>query len=234
MSGRRWLLVDDDPEIAFIVRLLTQRRGDELLHAFDVPHAEQTLATQIDPLIILLDVHLPGISGIDWLRSRKPKQSVAMFAQSHFTEELVEALEAGANYWVTKESVTQGKWWNQRLDEIVQLDEGATRFDLADYDESCPMSTWWDTTRLALGKPVGSTLLGATFRRALNAISPVGIAQEELLAWIVQRSKGNVASVGPSIEKSIGRAFLHQISCLFGVYVAHRLIVALTSRQSMR
>jgi CheY-like chemotaxis protein len=156
VSDRLWLLVDDDPDLAFIARLLLRRRGDTLLHASYVAEAERMLAAESRPLIVLLDVHLPDLSGTDWLRQRPPQRPVAMFVQSQMNDDLASALELGATYWMPKEYVTQQEKWNERLDEIIQLEAGTIQYKLVESEPSLTISSWWDLTRRVLAQTRGA------------------------------------------------------------------------------
>jgi len=67
MSGRRLLLVDDDPSLAAIVRVLARRAGHSVAWAADAASATAELRRE-RPDLVLLDINLPGVSGPQWLR----------------------------------------------------------------------------------------------------------------------------------------------------------------------
>ncbi len=99
----RILAVDDDPQIQKLVTVNLQARG----YAVQVARTgEETIDLfregQFD--LILLDLVLPGISGIDvcrWIRQQSDVPIVVLSA--HEDEELkVRALDAGADDYVTK------------------------------------------------------------------------------------------------------------------------------------
>ena len=242
MSAARWLLVDDDLDLAFIVRLLVKRRGEELLHASSTseaeallaqPHVQAEAAAGQSPLTILLDVNLPGKTGLDWLREGKQSCPVAMFVQSHMTEDLVTAWESGANYWVPKEYVTQQERWNERLNEVLLFSNGQAFPTLIDSSSPCSLARWWDATREAIGHSIDSSLLASAFQRARKEAQ--GARQEELFtAWIVERGRGYASLPAPLVSTEVGEAYLRQICCLFGLNVAHRLLVALELRRPSR
>jgi CheY-like chemotaxis protein len=66
----RLLLVDDAPEIARVVQHLARRAGQDLVCRADVPSAWEYLHAVDTPRpdLVLLDVNLPGASGIDLFR----------------------------------------------------------------------------------------------------------------------------------------------------------------------
>ncbi|HET8648334.1 MAG TPA: response regulator transcription factor [Vicinamibacteria bacterium] len=103
MSGPRVLVVDDEPEILRTVRLVLAGNGFDVVTA---ESGEQALA-EVDhrrPDVILLDLMLPGIDGIDVLRKVRQRSSVPIVVLSARGEELtkVQALEEGADDYIAK------------------------------------------------------------------------------------------------------------------------------------
>ena len=74
--GRTILLVEDDPIVRHVVRLLLELEGDVILEAKDGDDAMTVLAGYDGPLDLLLtDVMMPGLSGAevcDRVRARRP------------------------------------------------------------------------------------------------------------------------------------------------------------------
>ncbi|NHZ71689.1 MAG: response regulator [Aquificales bacterium] len=108
----RLLLVDDEPEIAeslsdFLVR---KERYDVSLAATGeeaIAIMEKMLADQIELDLVLLDMRMPGISGLDvltWIRAHPVLQytRVVLVTAAAGSEEKVEALSAGADDYITK------------------------------------------------------------------------------------------------------------------------------------
>lgn len=108
----RILLVDDEPEIAeslsdFLVR---KERYDVSLAATGeeaIAIMEGMLANQIELDLVLLDMRMPGISGLDvltWIREHPVLQytRVVLVTAASGSEEKVEALSAGADDYITK------------------------------------------------------------------------------------------------------------------------------------
>lgn len=56
------LLIEDNAHNRYLVTFLLQARGWEIVHAEDGP-AGLALADQIDPILVLLDIQLPGMDG---------------------------------------------------------------------------------------------------------------------------------------------------------------------------
>ena len=106
LDRRRLLIVDDVRDNRVLLRRRFERRG------FEVVEAESGL-TALDLIdaesfdLVLLDIMMPGIDGIETLkRIRKQKSAsqlpVIMVTGKTATENMVEALQLGANDYVTK------------------------------------------------------------------------------------------------------------------------------------
>ncbi len=69
----RILVVDDDGDLRQMLCLVFQRAGFEVIEA---ANGEQALARAVDsnPIVVLLDVMMPGLSGFDVCRSLKGDQ----------------------------------------------------------------------------------------------------------------------------------------------------------------
>jgi two-component system, OmpR family, KDP operon response regulator KdpE len=97
------LIVEDDPNIRKLVRVNLMKRGYTVSEAED---SHQAMARfQEEPVdLVLLDLVLPGLSGVDicaWMRARSDVPIIILSARSE--EDLkVAALDAGADDYVTK------------------------------------------------------------------------------------------------------------------------------------
>lgn len=58
------LLVDDEPTIRYLLRASLEGRGYRLIEADDGPSALQSAQSEL-PDLILLDIALPGLSGLE-------------------------------------------------------------------------------------------------------------------------------------------------------------------------
>jgi two-component system KDP operon response regulator KdpE len=100
----RILVVDDEPAIRRALRAPLVELGFEVAEASRGEEALQMLrAAPCD--VILLDINMPGIGGIETLRrirSVAPRLPVLMLTVRDGEEEKVEALELGADDYVTK------------------------------------------------------------------------------------------------------------------------------------
>lgn len=101
------LVVDDDPALQKLVVSLIRRAGMETLSAVDAHEAVQHLEGDILPDLILLDLMLPEISGIQFLKKIRAKEdynSVPVIILSALAdpEQIREGLESGADRYLTK------------------------------------------------------------------------------------------------------------------------------------
>src|SRR5262249_45723579 len=102
----RILLVEDHPESRRTLQRLIERRGHEVIAVGSAEEAETELAKGAFPFLIL-DWMLPGKSGVElWreLRSRTDGDEffILLVTARDDTQDLEEALEAGANDYLVK------------------------------------------------------------------------------------------------------------------------------------
>ena len=103
MSQARILLVDDEPVIVETVRAYLEAEGYAVQTASDGPGA-LTLARSFHPDIIVLDLMLPGLDGLEVLRRLRQISDVYVLlltAKTHETDKVV-GLTMGADDYVTK------------------------------------------------------------------------------------------------------------------------------------
>ncbi len=97
------LIVEDDPNIRKMVRVNLVKRGYMVSEAQD-SHEAIALFQKIPVDLVVLDLFIPGLSGVDvcaWIRSRSNVPIIVLSA--HLEESLkVAALDAGADDYVTK------------------------------------------------------------------------------------------------------------------------------------
>jgi two-component system KDP operon response regulator KdpE len=104
MSQIRILVVDDEPAIRRALRPPLNELGFQVAEASRGEEALLTLrATTYD--VVLLDVNMPGIGGLETLRRIRafaPRLPILMLTVRDGEEDKVEALELGADDYVTK------------------------------------------------------------------------------------------------------------------------------------
>jgi CheY-like chemotaxis protein len=140
MSSATLLLVDDAPEIGFLVQRLARKSRHEVAVCHSVPSALERLQT-LRPDLILLDLNLPGRSGLDLSahlrRSIEHRETpVALFGSAARTEELAAALEAGVDFLLEKDLLARPDAWLARLGEILQMSGSRTPAHLLEYSDS--------------------------------------------------------------------------------------------------
>jgi two-component system, OmpR family, KDP operon response regulator KdpE len=103
MSVGRILVVDDEPQVRRVLRSTLTAQGYEVR---DAPTGEDALTflrqSRFD--LVLLDVNLPGMGGIEACREIRAGSAAAiiMLTVSNSEEDKVAALDAGADDYVTK------------------------------------------------------------------------------------------------------------------------------------
>jgi two-component system KDP operon response regulator KdpE len=97
------LIVEDDPNIRKLVRVNLIKRGYSVREAED-SHQAIAIFQAVPVDLVVLDLLLPGLSGVDvckWIRSRSDVPIIVLSAR--LEEDLkVAALDAGADDYVTK------------------------------------------------------------------------------------------------------------------------------------
>ncbi len=97
------LIIEDDPSIRKLVKVNLMKRGYTVTEAED-SHKAIALFQEVSVDLVLLDLILPGLSGVDvckWIRSRSDIPIIILSAK--LEEDLkVAALDAGADDYVTK------------------------------------------------------------------------------------------------------------------------------------
>ncbi len=106
------LVVDDEPEIAESLSDFLAKQGDyAVTMAGDGPEAlrffESTLGTPTEIDLVLLDMRMPGMSGLEvleWIRNHPELQHtrVVLLTAAASNQDKVEALSAGADDYITK------------------------------------------------------------------------------------------------------------------------------------
>ena len=97
------LVVDDEPIVRDVVVRYLEREGYRTLQAADGDEA-QRIVEHTPPSAVVLDVMLPGQSGLElcrWIRSRSDLPIVLLTALGEETDRIV-GLELGADDYVTK------------------------------------------------------------------------------------------------------------------------------------
>ncbi|MCF6522796.1 response regulator [Streptomyces sp. JJ36] len=99
----RVLVVDDEPQIVRALAINLKARKYEVDAAPDGARALR-LAADRHPDVVILDLGLPDMDGVDVIRALRARTRVPVLVLSarHTSEEKVKALDAGADDYVTK------------------------------------------------------------------------------------------------------------------------------------
>ncbi len=107
-NPKRILVVDDDPELLQLVRVLLARiHIENVITAESAAAAAAALRTPPLPDVVILDLMLPDISGVEFLRQMRSKpafDSVPVLVLSAIIDpdHIRQALDAGADRYLTK------------------------------------------------------------------------------------------------------------------------------------
>jgi two-component system alkaline phosphatase synthesis response regulator PhoP len=103
MSGKKVLVVDDDAKTVELVKLYLNRDGYRVLTAYDGIEALQ-LARESHPDLIVLDLMLPGINGLEICRILRDESDVPIIMLTAMTtdQDRLTGLDLGADDYVTK------------------------------------------------------------------------------------------------------------------------------------
>lgn len=100
------LIVDDEPDIVELVRVTLE---DERIAVVEASDGETALseAIRVRPDLILLDVHLPDMSGLDVCRRLRAEQDgpptkIVMLTAAAGADDVARGLAAGADHYLTK------------------------------------------------------------------------------------------------------------------------------------
>ena len=163
----RILVVDDDPAILRTLSIGLRAHGYDLLTAVDGTSAI-ALGRAEDPDLVILDLGLPDISGLEVLRQLRTWSQVPVIVLSarDGSDDKVEALDVGADDYVTKpfgidESLARARAAVRRAgsDQSAQfVQTPAFRIDLA------AKQVWRDSTEVRLTPTEWGLLLALVTR----------------------------------------------------------------------
>jgi two-component system KDP operon response regulator KdpE len=136
------LIIDDEQQMRRLLRMVLESRGYEVCEAAEGQLGLQEAAFQ-RPDVVLLDLGLPGLGGIDVLKRLREWTDVPVLILSVRDQETVkvEALELGADDYVTKPfgtaellarlDVIQRRRFTRQSPEIIA---GALKLDLLHHE----------------------------------------------------------------------------------------------------
>ncbi|WP_372796449.1 response regulator [Pontiella sp.] len=126
------MLVEDNPEYRNVIGFaMEQEEHMDLTHEFGLAERAlqsfQSLETRSEPDVILLDLNLPGMSGLEALPyfiKAAPHSSVIVLTQSNQEADVLRAIAQGARGYLLKSATVQ-----QIKDDIRTVADGGSTLD---------------------------------------------------------------------------------------------------------
>lgn len=106
-AKKRVLVIDDDPEVHTLINVLLQRVNIQPISAYSVSDAVAILKKPPMPDLVVLDLMLPDVSGMELLRQMRVKPAfnnlpIIILSTLADVGQIREALSSGADRYVTK------------------------------------------------------------------------------------------------------------------------------------
>lgn len=121
----RLVIVEDLDEVREgLKNYLGQLAEFELLGEFSNAEEAMPVITALRPDIVIMDIHLPGMSGIECIRQLRPESpdtQFMMFTVYENDDKVFEALQAGASGYLLKHTPLP-----QLRDALIELHEGGS------------------------------------------------------------------------------------------------------------
>lgn len=126
------VLVEDSPEYREVVALAIAREPDiELVQTFGTAEVAlrymQGLVPSSMPMVVLLDLNLPGMSGVEalpWIQKYNSKSKIVMLTQSNREADVIQAISIGASGYLLKNSTLA-----QIMDGVRSVSNGSSLLD---------------------------------------------------------------------------------------------------------
>ena len=101
------LVIEDNPEIAYLLKFMLTREGFSVVHAADGQRARELIDEIEPPALVVSDIMLPFIDGYQLIAQMRGKPEwrdvpIIMLTSKSQERDITRALEAGANDYVVK------------------------------------------------------------------------------------------------------------------------------------
>jgi DNA-binding response OmpR family regulator len=231
------LLVDDALDMGMILRRYARQAGYAVVYEPDAEAAWAFLQQARRPDLVILDLNLPGASGVELCRKMRETPSyaglqIALFSHFQRPQDVVAGLEGGADFILSKDLLCKPGEWQERIGEILRPPAGRL----------CPEFLGWlqttpdDPRRLAeqlnqalhrppvwqLGAEVVTVLVRRAWQQALQA-PPGGVCPDAhaVNGWLSPDGYGIeperfAAAAAPEAARTFTKALAEQMWCLLG------------------
>ena len=108
---KRILVVDDEPAMQELIRVILERWGFELIPALNVATAVEILRQKSLPDLVLLDMMLPDIDGLELLRQIRETKvfdnlPIIIVSAAVDSDRIRKGLDMGADRYITKPAIS--------------------------------------------------------------------------------------------------------------------------------
>jgi len=193
----RILIVDDEPAIRRALRPPLMELGFQVAEASRGEEALQALRGNGNFDAVLLDINMPGIGGIETLkriRGIAPRLPVLMLTVRDEEEDKVEALDAGADDYVTKPFSTR--------ELIARIRSAVRRVRAPARPEDAPME-------------IGEIRLDPIKRRVTKRGEPVKLTRKEFdILYCLMSRAGRVVTYAKLLTAVWGAEFREEVEYL--------------------
>lgn len=111
-EGKKTILViDDEPAVQEVIRLILERWGYQLIPALNVATAVEKLRQKPLPDLVLLDLMLPDVDGLELLRQMRETKvfdalPIIIVSALADADQIRKGLEMGADRYITKPAMS--------------------------------------------------------------------------------------------------------------------------------
>jgi DNA-binding response OmpR family regulator len=216
------LVVDDAPDVVLVVQHLGRRAGYEVESCADVPSAWAAVRRRT-PDLVLLDVNLPGESGLVLCRRVREtrnlaKVPIAVFGLAERPSDLVGGLGAGADFVISKDLLCRPAEWASRIQEtLTPLQEQPFQGGVPTKHVSGSAAAW----ALLLNRSLHSLVLpcwGAELTEAMVRRATRRAGANALVASLLSMSGASEPRVQgtPAQWAALAVALAHELWCIGG------------------
>jgi len=198
------LIVDDDPTVSDLLYEELSERGCRCSTVLDGTAALAQLATQ-DFDVVLLDIRLPGVSGMEVLKIMQttyPNTTAIMVTAVNNIDVAVEAIKLGASDYIVKPFDLERVHGSIRMASKAKQDSCGRRDDKTplsvEYEENQSRVDKWIRCIDAIARGVEARLdehLGysaTVSRETIHVARQLDIRQKQIKRWVTMRSERNV------------------------------------------